>query len=157
MGLNNFLMPKAARAFTQHGPHALCRVLRKAMLWFVAVLGSLCLVVLFIGNFLAGALYGSEYGDTGPLIFMLALATFTDALGLTASTGLWAMDRPSTSLVGDVVQLLVTLSSALWLVFPLGAMGIAIAMVAGRAAGAAVRWFALWLSIGLKNCEPHAA
>jgi O-antigen/teichoic acid export membrane protein len=127
------------------------------MLWFVAVLGSLCLAVLFIGNVVAGALYGPEYGDTGPLIFVLALATFTDALGLTASTGLWAMDRPSTSLIGDVVQLLVTLGAALWLVFPFGAMGIAVAMVAGRAAGAAVRWFTIRLSMGFISCEPRAA
>lgn len=157
LGVNNFLMPKAAQAFAQRGPQALCAVLRKAMVWFAVVLGSLCLIVLFVGNFLAGALYGPEYADTGRLIFMLALATFTDALGLTASTGLWAIDRPATSLVGDVVQLLATLGFALWLVFPLGALGIAIAMVAGRAAGAVVRWLALWLSIGLKDCEPHAA
>ena len=157
IGLNNLLMPKAAQAFSQWGQHALCGVLRKAMLWFVAVLGSLCLAVLFAGDLLAGTIYGPEYGDTGLLVFMLALATFTDALGLTASTGLWAMDRPSASLIGDVVQLLVTLGSALWLVFPLGAMGIAVALVAGRAAGAAVRWFTFWLSMGCVNCEPHTA
>jgi O-antigen/teichoic acid export membrane protein len=157
IGLNNYLMPKAAQAFTQRGPRGLDGVLRKAMLCSVVVLGGLCVVAFFAGNMLAGAVYGAKYGDTGMLVFMLSLATFTDALGLTAGTGLWAMDRPSTSLVGDIVQLVVTLGCALWLVFPLGAMGIAIAMVAGRAAGAAVRWFALRSLIGFVHCEPNAA
>ena len=157
IGVNNFLMPKAAQAFTQFGPDALNGVLRKTLLYSVVVLGGLCLFAFFAGNLLAGLVYGPKYGDTGLLVFMLSLATFTDALGLTASTGLWAMDRPSTSLVGDFVQLVVTLGCALWLVFPLGAMGIAIAMVAGRTAGAAVRWSALRMLLGFAHYEPHAA
>ena len=156
MGLNNFLMPKAAQAYTQRGPHALRSVLRKATVWSVAVLGAMCAAMFFVGNLLAGAVYGAEYGDTGPLVVMLALATFTDALGLTASTGLWAMDRPSLSLIGDVVQLVVTLGTALWLVSPWGAFGIAVAMTVGRAAGAVVRWSTLWTLIGLARCEPTA-
>ncbi len=69
IGLNNFLMPKAAQAFTRQGSHALGGVLRKATLWSVAVLGSLCVVVLFAGNWWPATLYGPEYGDTGPLVF----------------------------------------------------------------------------------------
>ena len=81
IGLNNFLMPKAAQAFSQRGPHALCSVLRKAMLWSVAVLGGLCLVACFAGNCLAGSVYGPNMATRDRLIFMLALATFTDAHG----------------------------------------------------------------------------
>jgi O-antigen/teichoic acid export membrane protein len=157
IGVNNYLMPKAAQAFTQRGPDALEGVLRKATMYSVVVLGGLCVIAFFVGNALAGIVYGAKYGDTGMLVFMLSLATFIDALGLTASTGLGSMDRPSISLVGDVVQLVVTLGCALWLVFPMGAMGIAIAMVAGRAAGAVVRWTALRMLIGLARYEPHAA
>ena len=68
--------------------------------------------------------------------------------------GRWTGPRPA--FAGDVVQLVVTLGAALWLVFPLGAMGIAVAMVAGRTAGAAVRWLTLWRLMGATNIgEPQ--
>jgi O-antigen/teichoic acid export membrane protein len=153
MGLNNFLMPKAAHAFTTAGPHGILSVLRKAALCSIVVLGTLCVVVYFAGNFLAGIVYGHEYADTGPLVTMLALATLADAMGLTASTGLWAMDRPAVNLIGDAMQLLVTLAVAIWLVFPLAALGIAIALVAGRTAGAAVRWGTLWVLTASKSSQ----
>jgi O-antigen/teichoic acid export membrane protein len=157
MGLNNFLMPKAAQAFARRGVNGLFSVLRKATLCSAVVLGGLCVAVFFAGNLLAEIVYGAKYAETGPLIAMLALATLADALGLTASTGLWAMDRPSAGIRGDVAQLIVTLGVALWLVFPLGEMGIAIALVAGRTAGAAVRWLTLWTLIGCGRCEPNTA
>ena len=88
---------------------------------------------------------------------MLALGVFTDALGVIASTGLWTMDRPGASIAGDVVQLVTTLAAAAWLVFSWGALGIAVATVVGRLAGAAVRWATLWALIGSRHCEPTAA
>lgn len=157
LGLNNLLIPKAARAFGQHGARSLFSVLRQAAACAFVVLGGLCVVVYFAGNTLVGIVFGAEYADTGPLLTMLALATLTDAMGLTASTGLWAMDRPGTSIIGDVAQLLVTLSVALWLVSPLGAMGIALALVAGRTTGASVRWLTLWFLMDATHCEPKAA
>ena len=156
LGLNNLLMPKAARAFGQQGAHALFGVLRQAALWVLVVLGGLCVGVYFAGDFLAGIIYGAQYADTGPLLTILALAALTDAMGLTASTGLWAMDRPGIGIIGDMTQLLITLGVALWLVYPLGTIGIAIAMLAGRTTGAAVRWLTLWLLMGAIHCEPKA-
>jgi O-antigen/teichoic acid export membrane protein len=153
MGLNNLLMPKAARAYADRGPHALCGVLRKTLLFAALVLGSLCILFFFTGNYLGGILFGKEYADTGLVIAVLSLATLVDALGLIASTGLWAMDRPSYTIIGDVAQLAATLGMAVWLVFPLGALGIALALVVGRTAGAAVRWATLWWSMGIKHCE----
>jgi O-antigen/teichoic acid export membrane protein len=155
MGLNNFLMPRAARAFAEHGVVALFSVLSKATLIATVVLGGLCLVVFFAGDLLAGIVFGHQYADTGLLITVLAVATFVDAIGLMANTGLWAMDRPAAGIAGDVVQLLATLGTALWLVSPLGALGIAIAMVTGRSAGAAVRWLTLWLMRRRQRGEPR--
>jgi len=154
MGLNNYLMPKAARAFSVRGARGFCGVLRMATLCAAVVLGGLCLGVYFAGNGLAGIMFGTEYADTGPLLTVLALAALTDALGLIASTGLWAMDRPAASIVGDLTQLAVTLAVALWLVYPCGAMGIALAMVAGRSSGAAVRWFTIFAIMGFARCGP---
>ena len=143
IGLNNFLMPKAALAFVAGGPRASAACCARRRSALAVVLGGLCLAVLLGGNLLAETVFGSQYAHTGPLIAMLALATLTDAIGLMAGIGLWAMDRPAASIAGDVVQLVATLGVALWLVFPLGAMGIAAALVIGRSAGAAVRWLTI--------------
>jgi O-antigen/teichoic acid export membrane protein len=155
MALNNLLMPKAARAFVAGGSQNLSRVLQKATLYTAVVLGPLCLGAFFAGNIVAEIVYGAAYADTGSLITILALATLTDAWGLMAGTGLWAMDRPAMSMLGDVVHLLVTLGVALWLVYPLGALGIAIAMLVGRTVGAVVRWFSLWLLMNSQRYEPN--
>jgi O-antigen/teichoic acid export membrane protein len=143
IGMGNFVGPKAAQALAEGGARALAGVMRTTLLLFVVVLGAFCAATWFAGDLMAWACFGSRYAGSGPLIAVLALATFTDALGLTASSGLWALDRPAANFAGDVVQLAATLALAIVLVAPLGAMGIAISLVAGRTAGAALRWFVL--------------
>ncbi|MEN6459146.1 MAG: hypothetical protein ABFC63_09460 [Thermoguttaceae bacterium] len=144
MGFNNFLIPNAAKAFAQRGAPALARVLRWAAACSVVVLGGLWLLMLAAGPWVAKIVYGGEYADAGSLIAMLALATFVDAMGLLASTGLSAADRPASTFAGDIVQLIGTLGAALALVGPHSAWGIATALVIGRAAGAVVRWITFW-------------
>ena len=48
IGFNNFLIPKAARAFAQQGVHALARVLRRATLCSAVVLGGLWLLTAWL-------------------------------------------------------------------------------------------------------------
>ncbi len=146
IGMGNFVGPKAAHALAEGGARALAGVMRTTLLLFVVVLGAFCAVTWLAGDLMAWCL-GSQYAGCGPLIAVLAMATFTDAVGLTACSGLWALDRPAANFAGDLVQLAVMIAFALALVTPLGAMGIAISLVAGRAAGAALRWFVLRMSL----------
>lgn len=157
IGLNNILMPKAARAFVADGSRGLFGVLRIATTCCAVVLGGLCIGAYFVGGILAGFIFGPEYADTGPLVTMLALATFVDSLSLTASTGLWAMDRPAMGLIGDVIQLVATLGLAICLVSPFGAIGITVALTVGRAAGAATRWATIWLLTQTNSFAPTPA
>ena len=154
IGLNNYLTPRTAQAFAQGGATALARILRIATALFAATLGPLCIVALLAGDFLAVFVYGHQYANMGTIITVLAVATFTDALGLTAANGLWALDRPSANFAADIVLLVGTLATAVWLLFPLGPLGIAIAMVVGRSAGAVVRWTTLLVL--MKETRPHA-
>ena len=156
IGLCNFLTPRSAQAFAREGAAGLGRVLGKASLVFVVSLGLFCLVATLFGNYLALIVYGPKYQGAGPLIAVLSLATLIDALGLTASNGLWAIDRPAANLPADIAQLIVTLSAALWLVFPLGPLGIAIALVLGRSAGASLRWIALRGLLETSSCQAEA-
>lgn len=144
MGLNNFLMPKAAQAFARDGARALGDVLRKASIASASVLGILCVGVFLVGDLVARIVFGPMYADTGTLLTVLALAALANSLGQTAAAGLWTLDRPAANFAADLVQVSVTLGTAIWLVFSLGALGVAIAIVAGRVVGAIVRWIILW-------------
>jgi O-antigen/teichoic acid export membrane protein len=140
MGMANFLTPRTAHAYAEGGAPALSSVLHRAALLFVVVLGAFCVATWFVGDVLAMLVFGSRYAGHGTLITVLALATLADALGITAVSGLWVLDRAAANLAIDVVQLLVTLAVAAGLVLPLGALGIALALLAGRLAGSALRW-----------------
>ena len=123
IGLCNFLTPKSAQAFAREGSEGLSRVLRKATIVFIASLGLFCLIAAFFGNYLALIVYGEKYHGAGPIIAVLSVATLLDALGLTANNGLWAIDRPAANFPADIAQLIVTLGTALWFVFPVGTAG----------------------------------
>jgi O-antigen/teichoic acid export membrane protein len=148
IGMCNFLTPKAAHAFAQQGSAGLGRLLRTTIIVFTASLGLFCLIAAVLGNYFAVIIYGPKYNGAGSIIAVLAVATLIDAWGLTANNGLWAIDRPAANFPADIVILMVTLGTALLLVHPMGALGIAIAMALGRAAGAVVRWGTLWGLIG---------
>ncbi len=157
LGMCNFLTPKAAQAFAREGSQGLSRVLRKTTILFTASLGSFCLLAIVAGNYLALLVYGAKYHDAGPIIAVLSIALLLDALGLAANNGLWAIDRPAANFPADIAQSIVSLGTALWLVFPLGAMGIAIAIAVGRGAGAMLRWIALWSTMNSAACPAEAA
>ncbi len=157
IGLCNFLTPKSAQAFAREGSAGLGRVLRKTTIVFIASLGLFCLIAAFFGNYLALIVYGAKYNGAGPIIAVLSVATLLDALGLTANNGLWAIDRPAANFPADIAQLIVTLGTALWFVFPLGPLGIAIAMVLGRTAGALLRWITLRGLMDTSRCQADVA
>lgn len=148
MGLNNYLMPRAAQSLAKNGAGELAAVLRKAMLASAAVLGALTLGAFLVGDHLATIVFGPTYAGTGALLTVLAAAALADSFGQTASAGLWTIDRPAANLAADLVQVAATLVAAVWLVFPLGALGIALAILAGRAVGVSARCCLLW---GLMN------
>ncbi|MBN1396297.1 MAG: lipopolysaccharide biosynthesis protein [Pirellulales bacterium] len=144
MALNNVLMPKAAQTYASNGVPALARVLRKTALAATVVLGGMCLGVFFCGDLVAHVFFGPTYIGTGTLLTVLAIAALTDSLGQTAAAGLWALDRPAANFAADAAYVSVMIVAAIGLVFSLGALGVALAIVAGRVAGAAARWIMLW-------------
>jgi O-antigen/teichoic acid export membrane protein len=142
-GLDNVLGPQTARAFAQGGVAQLRLVLWKTAAVFAVALGSLCLVLAVAGSTIAAVVFGSPYAGCGPVITILALAVLANSISLTAGNGLWAMRRPSAVFVADVCVLTVTLALAFGLVHALGALGTAVAMLAGTLTGATVKWYTL--------------
>jgi O-antigen/teichoic acid export membrane protein len=142
-GLDAYLTPKAARAFVQQGLSGLLSVLWKST-WFLAILlGSLCLFFVVVGEPLAGVVYKNKYVGAGPIVSLLAAGVLINALGNSAGRGLWILDRPRDNFPPDAAVSLVTLAALFVLVYPFGALGAAIAALAGGAVGALLRTWAL--------------
>jgi O-antigen/teichoic acid export membrane protein len=143
IGLANYLSPKAARAYADHGLPELKRVLRQTAIMFVAGLGTMSVAAFLIGNHVAALVYGPEFFDTRWIIGILSLSVLANSLGVTAGNGLWALERPSASFVADLCSLMVTIVATATLVPAFGPIGAALAALAGTSSDALIRAWTL--------------
>lgn len=139
IGLANALTPEAAGAFAQGGSEALWKVLRRATIVFSLVIGALCVLFFAVGSSLVAIVYGSGFAGSGPLLGLLGLNLWAGSIEVVAGNGLWAVDRPRANLWADVTNFTVAALAGTWLVFAAGAMGVALGLCLGAAAGAVVR------------------
>lgn len=139
VGISHFLTPRSVSAFVDGGVSSLRRVLLATGGMYLVTVGGFCLVVWTAGDFLMVPLFGDDYAGTGIITTTLSLAVLMNSMTVVAGNGLWAINRPQANLLGDTVVLLTTMSIAIWLVGSNGVMGIAIASLAGAAAGAICR------------------
>ncbi|HYW80155.1 MAG TPA: hypothetical protein VE890_11290 [Thermoguttaceae bacterium] len=158
MGVGNYLTPKAAKTYSSEGLDALCHLLTKTALMFVATLGGFALLVLLAGDYAAVFVYGSDYAGTGAGVVMtiLALEMLAMSMGLTVGAGLWAMERPSANFAADVCTLTVTITTAICLVHPLGIVGAAAAALLGTSTGALVRFLTFMRLVVSTSSDPVA-
>ncbi len=138
-GVTNVLAPRAVDALARGGAGGLGRVLRQTAVRFVATLGGFCLLVLAAGDLPATLVFGDGYAGTGPVLMLLSLAVLVDALGITAGSGLSALERPGANFAAAVATLATEVVLMFCLVVPLGVPGAALALLGGNVAGAAVR------------------
>ena len=139
-GLGAYLVPRAAMAFSRGGAGELRRVLRTAAAVYTVVLGAFAILVLCSGDFLLVLAFGGKYAGYGAVISVLALGMMALSLGQTAGIGLWAIDRPQANLSADVCTLVVTLTLVFCLLEPMGVFGAALGDLAGKSAGALIRY-----------------
>ena len=142
-GVATYLTPKAALAYARGGVGELRQVLRMAALVYAVVLGAFTLFVFVSGDFLLVLVFGGKYAGYGAVMGILSLSTAVISMGLTASTGILAIDRPAANLPADVCSLVVTLTIVFCLVGPLGIYGAALADLGGNVASALIRFATL--------------
>lgn len=143
IGLANYLSPKAARAYAEHGLPELKRVLEQTAAMFVAGLGTMALFAFFAGHHVAALVYGPEFIDTRWIIGILSLSVLANSLGVTAGNGLWALERPQASFFADLCSLIVVIIATATLVPAFGPVGAAIAGLTGTASDALIRGWTL--------------
>lgn len=138
-GMANFLTPKAAKVYVEEGAHGLKRVLVRMYLLFLVAVGSFVAFLAIFGGWVATQLFGPEYAGLQTILTLLAVAKLFEGFQLSASGGLFAMEKIKANFWIDVVLMLVTITAALALIQPLGVLGAAWTMCIGSGTSAILR------------------
>ncbi|MGD9722717.1 MAG: lipopolysaccharide biosynthesis protein [Pirellulales bacterium] len=138
-GVTNVLTTQSSHAYVTGGWKELRRVMIRASLFLGLSVGSLCLLFLVTGDALAVLVYGEFYQGCGPILVTLSLAALVSSLSIVIGNGLWAIDQPRASFAADVCSTVITLAAAALLVPSMGALGAALATLAGSAVATLVR------------------
>jgi O-antigen/teichoic acid export membrane protein/Ser/Thr protein kinase RdoA (MazF antagonist) len=145
LGVSNALAPRAAQAFAEGGAPKLRRVVFETTLFLGTVMALFCGVLLFAGADIMGLLYrGGQYEGHGHTITLLALAMLAAALGIPASNGLTAAQRPDLTFRAGLLAVALSVVLVPWLVVKWGVEGAAYGFLAGNIAGSLGRWVGFW-------------
>jgi O-antigen/teichoic acid export membrane protein len=143
LGIANALAPRAAQAFAEGGGAHLRRVVFQTTLLLGAAMMLFCGALFFGGEDVMTRLYhGSQYEGHGHTVFVLALAMLASAVGMPASNGLAAVERPNVIFRIGVFAVGLSVFLGPWLVAEWGVMGAAYCFLIGNVVGAIGRWVA---------------
>jgi O-antigen/teichoic acid export membrane protein len=156
-GLDNVLTPQAAHAYATGKFAQLRHILFLAAAFLGLTFGGLCLLVLMTGDWLMVLVFGPLYQGTGAILVILAVTTLMASMGMVVGSGLRAIDQPRSNFVADFVCMVVTLVTAAFLILPYGALGAAIATLAGTSTSAIVRMLILARHLALMPAHSTAA
>lgn len=154
MGMINVVSPRAVAAYAREGADGLRTVMRRTVILFVLTVGPFCLFIIASGDLSVRLLYGNKYAGCGVVLALLALNALANSLSITAGNGLWALGRARANFLADVCALLVTWSVLLSTVGPLGAVGAALALLAGAVSGAVARTVILLRLLAAARVSP---
>lgn len=138
-GVDNVLTPQAAHSFAAGGVRELRRTLLLVGAFVVAALGAFVALFLVTGDWLVVAAFGHQYQGTDTILVALAASTLMNGLSIVAGNGLWAIDQPRLNFFADVCCMAVTLLAAALFIHPFGALGAALATLAGTSIAAIAR------------------
>ena len=138
-GMWNFLTPRAAKVFVEHGNAGLARLLLRMYGVFFVAVGSFATFLCVFGGWVAVRLFGPEYAGLQTVLTLLAIAKLFEGFSHTASGGLFAMEKIKANFWVDVVLMLVTITAALALIQPLGVLGAAWTTLIGSVTSAILR------------------
>jgi O-antigen/teichoic acid export membrane protein len=143
LGIGNSLAPRAAHAFADGGSAALRQIVFRTTVLVGLAMALFCVAIFVGGDELMSVLYhGQLYEGHGHTVEVLALAMLAAALGMPASIGLAALERPEVIFKVGLVAVGLTVVLVPCLVLPWGVTGAAYGFLAGNVAGSVGRWLA---------------
>lgn len=153
----NILTPRAVKAWKRGGGKALRAQAMQDSALLIAGTGAFCLVVVEYGGELLRLLYhNSAYAGHDVLVDLLALGLVSSALGMPASNGLAAIQRPRLIAVTGAIGAAVTISLVWVLTAHLGLPGTGYGILIGSLVGSCGRWLALFIETAPPRRVPAA-
>jgi O-antigen/teichoic acid export membrane protein len=157
LGISNALAPRAVKAFAEGGRAELRQVVFQTTLLLGLAMVLFCAAIMFAGEDVMGLLYhGPQYEGHGHAISILALAMLASALGVPASNGLAAVERPDVIFKIGLVAVGLSLLLVPCLVVGWGELGAAYGFLAGNVVGSVGRWIAYGLLVGKKDSAANS-
>jgi O-antigen/teichoic acid export membrane protein len=112
--------------------------------------------VLVTGDWLTVLFFGAGGEGTEWILAALAASAMMNGISTVAGNGLWAIDQPRPSFIADLASMTITLLVAAVCVPFYGALGAAVATLAGMAVAASVRVFLLIRCLRSADCVPRS-
>lgn len=134
LGVGNFLAPRTVHALTDEGLPAMDRVVRKASLFFLVLLGAFALSMLVLGDWVLYVLFGPNYLGLSVTVALLAASQLAFSLNIPLNHGLNALERPDVAFKALLCSLVVTATLGVWLVWRFGPPGVALGLLCGNSA-----------------------
>ena len=152
-GMLNFLTPKAAKVFVEHGSAGLQQLMSRMYLVFLVTIGGFALIMALFGEMIVVALLGDQYVGLQFVLTLMSIAKLLDGFSHTASGGLFAMERIKENFWVDVILMIISVTAAVLLIPPLGVLGAAWTTLIGSAVSAILRSILLLTFVRQK---PHS-
>ena len=146
MGLQNWLAPAVAHAYTDRSRARFRTYVCRAALLFIVLLPPLLLVLFFISNPLLHHVYRDLTANTLILVLVLAAGSLVQSVSFVISRGLFSLGRGDLDLWANIVPILVLLIAGYFLVHRFGAFGGAISLLLGQVFATAVRAVMFWVA-----------
>ena len=128
MGINNFFAPRTIAALQSGGRPALIRSLAETVFVFSTILGSVTVLMFFLGDWLLG-FYGPNYVGNGIVAFYLCLSMLCVSISIAWGNGLAALGKPRGYFFGEVAYFVAAVVLA-WTLIPIWKLeGAALALV----------------------------
>ncbi|MCU0711089.1 MAG: lipopolysaccharide biosynthesis protein [Pirellula sp.] len=137
-GLNNYFQPTTVHAFHHGGVSSLRTKLLQNGAVFVAVLGGLCVLYYYIGDWLMKLVYRTDHADQGSVVLILGANVLAYSLAIVASNGLAAFKSSIANFWAEFGNFAVSLSAAVIILPTYGLIGAAVAIAVGSVASALI-------------------
>lgn len=155
LGLDNVLTPQVAQAFAAAKLADARRILVRAAAFLGVTFGLLCIALLLTGDWAMILTFGPQFQGTGAILFVLSMNALMAGFGVVSGSGLRAIDQPRLNAAADVVYMVTSLVSAAFLIVPYGALGAALAILAGTSSSAITRTLTLTQHLKHADFQPN--
>jgi O-antigen/teichoic acid export membrane protein len=138
LGLTKGLAVRTASAYQRGGIHDLDQSVKQACRIVFPALAAIIVAIFLVAQPLSELILPGREAHVANIVRLLSIATLIGGLHIITGTGLWAMGRPQMTFLGDLIRGMVGIALGALIGMYFGAMGCAVALMLGNAAGSLI-------------------